>query len=207
MSSLKRFVIALLLPGNVAGLILRGRQVWSSVSLNPGFFATPNPTVASATSNLDALEAAEAAVPHGGPPAVASRNLKRGAVESDFNVFKAYLLAMCLANPGMANAYITAAGLQEGKVNRPPKAFLAAKMGKIPNQIVLRAKAVAKRSVSYCWVYSLDGGKTWVTIGTTTEANTSLLNSTPMTTYMFRIQTTIKQTTSAWSQTITFTTP
>jgi hypothetical protein len=207
MSSLKRFVIALLLPGNVAGLILRGRQVWSSVSLNPGFFTTPNPTAASATSNLDALEAAEALVPHGGPPAVANRNLKRGAVESDFKVFKAYLLAMCLANPGMANAYITASGLQEAKVTRPQKAFLAAKMGKIPNQIVLRAKAVAKRNVSYCWVYSLDGGKTWVTIGTTTEANTSLLNSTPMTTYMFRIQTTIKQTTSAWSQTITFTTP
>ncbi len=207
MAKLKRFVIALLLPNNVAALILYGRQVWSSVSLNAGLFASPNPTVASATANLDALQAAEALVPHGGPPAVAARNLKQAAVESDFKVFKAYLAALCVANPGQAEAMITAATLHQGKVTRPQKPFLAAKMGKIPNQIVLRAKAVAKRSVSYCWQFSLNGGQSWVTIGTTTEANTSFLNSTPLTAYMFRIQTTIKQTTSAWSQTITFTTP
>jgi hypothetical protein len=206
MAKLKRFVIALLLPNNVAGLILYGRQVWSSVSLNPGLLPNPNPTVAAATANLDALQTAEALVPHGGPPAVASRNLKQTAVESDFKVFKAYLLALCLANPGLADAMITAATLRQGKVTRAQKPFLAAKMGKIPNQIVLRAKAVARRSVSYCWQFSLDGGKTWVTIGTTTEANTSLLNSTSLTAYMFRIQTTIKQTTSAWSETISFTT-
>jgi hypothetical protein len=207
MARLKKFVIALLLPGNVAALILYGRQVWSSVSLNPGLFATPNPSVASATANLDALQAAEALVPNGGPPAVATRNLKQAAVESDFKVFKAYLLALCVANPGTAQAMIAAATMHEGKVTRPQKPFLAAKMGKIPNQIVLRAKAVAKRAVSYCWQFSSDNGKTWTTIGTTTEANTSFLNSTPATAYMFRIQTTIKQTTSAWSQTISFTTP
>jgi hypothetical protein len=53
----------------------------------------------------------------------------------------------------------------------------------------------------------LDGGTTWVTIGTTTEANTSLLGTTPLTTYLFRFQSTVKQTMSAWTQTITFTTP
>jgi hypothetical protein len=52
----------------------------------------------------------------------------------------------------------------------------------------------------------MDGGKTWVTIGTTTEAHASLLGTVPLTTYLFRFQSTIKQTTSAWSQTITFTT-
>jgi hypothetical protein len=207
MASFKRFVIALLLPGNVAALILYGRQVWSSVSLNAGLLPTPSPTIASATGNLDALQAAEALVPHGGPVASTERDLKRAAVEADFKAFKAYVLALCLANPTMGDALIAASGLREGKVNRPPKAFLAASMGKIQNQIILRAKAVARRGVCYAWEYSLDGGKTWVTIGTTTEANTGLLNSTPLTAYMFRFQTTIKQTTSAWSQTITFTTP
>jgi hypothetical protein len=207
MEKFKRFIIALLLPRNVAALILYGRQVWSSVSLNAGLIPSPSPTVAAATTNLDALQAAEALVPHGGPTAVPERNLKQAVVESDLKTFKACVLAMCLANPVMADAYIAASGLHQGKVTPRQKAFLAASMGKIPNQIILRAKAVARRGVSYCWAYSLDGGKTWVIIGTTTEANTSLLGSTPLTAYMFRIQTTIKQTTSAWSQTITFTTP
>jgi hypothetical protein len=205
MAKFKRFVIALLLPGNVAALILYGRQIWSTVSLHPAYFPTPNPSVASATANLDLLQAAEALVPHGGTTAVADRNLKQGVVESDLKTFKAYLLALCLANPGMAEAFIAAAGLHEGKRTLPAKPFLAARMGKVPNQVILRAKAVAKRSVSYCWQYSLDG-KTWLTIGTTTVANTSLLGTTPLTAYMFRFQSTIKQTTSAWSETITFTT-
>ena len=122
MAKFKRFIIALLLPSNVAALIIFGRQVWAAIALHTGYFATPNPTVMSATATLDALQAAEAALPHGGT--VEDRNLK-----------------------------------------------------------------------------------TWTTIGTTTEANTSLLGSTPLTTYMFRFQSTIKQTTSAWSATVTFTTP
>jgi hypothetical protein len=207
MAKIKRFVIALLLPGNVAALILYGRQVWSCVSLHPTYFPTPSPPIATATANLDALQAAEALVPHGGSSAVEERDLKQGVVESDLKAFKAYLLALCLANPAMADAFIAAAGLQQGKRTPFAKPFLAARMGKIPNQVILRAKAVANRSVSYCWQYSTDGGKTWLTIGTTTVAHTSLLNTTPLTTYLFRFQSTVKQVTSAWSQTITFTTP
>jgi hypothetical protein len=206
MAKFKRFIIALLLPGNVASLILYGRQVWSAISLHPAYFPTPNPTIASATANLDALQAAEALVPHGGPAAVTDRNLKQAAVENDLKAAKAYLLGLCFANPGLADAMITAAGLRQGKRVSPAKAFLAASMGEIPNQVILRAKAVARRNVSYCWQFSLDGGKSWVTIGITTEANTSLLGTTPLTTYLFRFQTTIKQTTGAWSQTISFTT-
>jgi len=207
MAKFKRFVIALLLPDNVAALIVYGRQVWSAVSLHPAYFPTPSPTVLSATANLDALQAAEALVPHGGPPAVADRNLKQAAVEADLKALKAYLLGLCAANPALAAAMIAASALHERKTSPHTKPFLSARMGPSPNQIILRAKAVARRGVCYSWQFSLDGGKTWLTIGTTTEANTSLLGSTPLTTYLFRFQSTIKQTTSAWSQTISFTTP
>jgi hypothetical protein len=206
MAKFKRFILALLLPGNVASLILYGRQVWSAVSLHPNYFPTPNPTVAGATGNLDALQAAEALLPNGGSPAVKERNLKQAAVDADFKALKAYVLAQCMANPAEAEAIIAASGLHERKKAAYTKPFLAARMGPEQNQIVLRAKAVAPRGVSYCWQFSLDG-KVWVTIGTTTEAHTSFSGSTPLTAYVFRFQATIKQTASAWSQTITFTTP
>jgi hypothetical protein len=206
MAKFKRFILALLLPGNVASLILYGRQVWSAVSLHSNYFPTPNPTVAAATANLDALQTQEALVPHGGPPAVKERNLKQAAVEADFIALKAYVLAQCLANPAEAEAIIAAANLRERKKSAYTKPFLAARMGPEQNQIVLRAKAVARRGVSYCWQYSLNG-TVWVTIGTSTVANTSFFGSTPLTAYLFRFQATIKQTASAWSQTVSFTTP
>ena len=107
----------------------------------------------------------------------------------------------------VTDAVLAAFGLPERKTSPRAKPFLSARMGPTQNEIILRAKAVARRGVSYGWQLSLDGGQAWVTIGTTTEAHTSLLGSTPLTTYLFRFQSTIKQTTSAWSQTIRFTTP
>ena len=206
MAKFKRFVIALLLPGNVAALILYGRQVWSAVSLHPAYFPTPNPTIASATANLDALEAAEALVPHGGTPAVADRNLKQGVVESDLKVFKAYLLALCLASPALADALIAppACTRGRGRRSRSPSsrpAWARSRTSHPPGE--------GRRQEERLLLLAILAGRrqTWVTIGTTTVANTSLLGTTPLTTYLFRFQSTIKQTTSAWSQTITFTTP
>ena len=207
MAKFKRFVIALLLPQNVAALIIFGRQVWAAVAANAAYFVTPSPSVAAATANLDALEQAEALVPHGGTPAVAARNLKQAAVETDLKMFKAYLLALCMLSPALAEAMIAASCLRMGKATPRSKPFLSAKMGAAPHQIILRAKAVAKRAVSYLWQYSLDGGTTWVTIGTSTDASTIFLDATPKTAYLFRFQATIKQTTIAPSQSIPFTTP
>jgi hypothetical protein len=207
MAKFKRFVIALLLPTNVAALILFGRQVWAAVLANVGYFAAPSPTVAAATANLDALEQAEAAIPHGGPLAVANRNLKQAVVETDLKTFKAYLLALCMLNPGLAEAMIAASCLRQGRATTRSKAFLAAKMGAAPHEVILRAKSLAKRGVSYLWQYSLDNGTTWVTIGTSTDASTIFAGATPKTAYLFRYQATIKQTTMAPSQSIPFTTP
>jgi hypothetical protein len=207
MAKFKRFVIALLLPSNVAALIIFGRQVWAAIAANAAYFATPSPTVAAATANLDALEQAEALVPHGGPPAVAARNLKQAAVETDLKTFKAYLLGLCMLSPALAEAMIVASCLRQGRTTPRSKPLLAAKLGAAPHQIVLRAKAVAKRGVAYLWQYSIDGGATWVNIGTSTEANTIFTGATPKTAYLFRYQATIKQTTSAPSQPISFTTP
>ncbi len=71
-----------------------------------------------------------------------------------------------------------------------------------PGEVIVRAKAV--KGASYEWQYSLDGGKTWIAMGTTTVANTTLLGMTVATTVMFRFRTTVKKTTSDWSPTISF---
>jgi hypothetical protein len=75
-------------------------------------------------------------------------------------------------------------------------------MGSVPGLIVILAKAV-KRGAAYEWQYSTDGGKTWVAMGITTVADTTLLGATPGTTYSFRFRTTRKAATSDWSMVAT----
>ncbi len=70
-----------------------------------------------------------------------------------------------------------------------------------PGEVLVRAKAVLR--ASYEWQYSLDG-KTWLAMGTTTVANTSLLGMTVGTTVWFRFRTTVKKTTSDWVPPISF---
>ena len=82
---------------------------------------------------------------------------------------------------------------------------LAALMAPVtPGEVLVRAKAVKGRA-SYEWQYSIDGGKTWLAMGTTTVANTSLPGMTAGAALMFRFRTTVKKTTSDWSATVSFT--
>jgi hypothetical protein len=53
-------------------------------------------------------------------------------------------------------------------------------------------------------VFSPDGGKTWVSAGTTTVADTTVLGLTAGTMYLFRVQTTLARTTGDWSQQLAF---
>jgi hypothetical protein len=72
-------------------------------------------------------------------------------------------------------------------------------MGKAPQEVVLRAKA-AKGHAVYEWQSSSDGGKTWIALAPTTQANTTLSGLTLGVAYQFRFRTTVKRVTSDWSQ-------
>jgi hypothetical protein len=106
-------------------------------------------------------------------------------------------------NPGQAATIIESAGLFQKLVTLPKKPILAAVMAPVtPGEVLVRARAVKR--ASYEWMYSLDGGKTWLPMGTTTVANTSLLGMTVGTTVLFRFRTTVKKTTSDWSPALSF---
>jgi hypothetical protein len=77
-------------------------------------------------------------------------------------------------------------------------------MSATPGEVLLETKAVAKRGVSYEWQYSMDGGKTWIAIAISSEANVSVPGLTPGTTYLFRYRTWIKKVASDWSQYLSF---
>jgi hypothetical protein len=196
----KKNPIALNLPEVAALLIVYGRHVVQEMTNNP-WFPSPEPPLATVTADLDALEASEATVLSGTRGTAALRDLDRAAVESDLVGLKGHVGAVVAKNPAQAVAIIESAGMSPKRYTRPDKPDLAAVMGPVPGQAVVRAKAVG-RGAAYEWQSSADGGKTWVAMGLTTVARTSLPGLVQGTTYLFRFRATFRNVTRDWSQSV-----
>jgi hypothetical protein len=198
----KKFPIALNLPSIVALLIILGRHIVQMMSQS-SWFAAPNPAptppLATVTSHLDSLEAAEALAKGPAKGAAAARDVAQKVVEDDLSGLKAYVAMIIAMNIAQALAIMEAAGMTPKRFTPRHKALLALLMGAAPGQILMEAKAVGK-SAAYEWQYSTDGAKTWTAMNMTNVAHTALLGATAGTTYSFRFRTTQKNVTTDWCQ-------
>ena len=190
--------IALNLPDPVPELIVFGRHVVLCMTNNLNF-PSPNPPLALVSQHIDELEAAEVAAQARTKGAAAVRNAKRKVVESDLGLLKGYVGWVASQSPDPI-AVIESAGMSAKQFSNPKKPPLQATMGPAPGQVVVRARAAGKGSVAYEWQFSADGGQTWIAIGLTNGANTSVSGLTVGKTYLFRFRTTMKNVTSDWSQ-------
>jgi len=204
MRTTKHRVIALNLPNVVALVIVYGRHVVLAMTNNT-WFPTPNPPLVNVAADLDALESSEVTARSGAKGTAAARDIRRKTVEDDLAALKAYVQSVVNQNPpDKAVAIIQSAGMSPKQFTLRQKLPLAALMGPLPGEVLVRAKAAGKRA-AYEWQYSADGGKTWIAMGTTTVAETSVLGLVVGTTYLFRFRVTLKKVTGDWSQTISFT--
>jgi len=202
MATTQRFSISLKLPSIVALLGAYGRHVVLSMTNNK-WFPSPTPPLATVSSDLDALDAAETLAKGGAKGTASARNTKKKPVVNDIHGLKGYVEIIANENAGQEIEIIESAGFTAKPPARRNKPPLRAFMGPLPGEVILRAKAVGKRA-AYEWQVSSDGGKTWVSFATTTVADTSILNLTPGQTYCFRFRSTVKKTTSDWVQPISF---
>jgi hypothetical protein len=198
----KKNPIALNLPQIVALLIVYGRHIVQAMTNNP-WFPSPTPPLATVTTDLNALEAAEATALTRAKGSASARDLAQRTVETDLTGLKAYTSSVVALSPAQAAAIIESAGMAPKRVAPRNKPQLAVAMGATPGEGVLRAKAVG-RGAAYEWQYSSDGGKTWAAIGITTVANTTVMGLSAGTVYLFRFRTTRKKVTGDWSQTVSF---
>lgn len=196
----KRHFIVLDLPQAVALLIVFGRHVVQKMTNNV-WFPSPDPALATVTDHLDKLEASEAKAKDRGKGVAAARDDDEKVVVADLKDLRAYVAKIVNQNPGFEATIIESAGMKEKASTKRWKPNLAAFLGPSQGQIRVEAKAVGK-GVAYEWQYSTDGGTTWVTMGTTTVARTSLFGATAGTTYHVRFRTTRRSTTSDWSASV-----
>jgi hypothetical protein len=201
MNGTKVPLIALKLPRVVALLILFVQHVVQAMT-NSSWFTGLTALLAQTTADLAALQAAQVVALTLAKGAAAVRNDKKKAVVDDLFLLKSAVTTLVNQNPGQAATIITAAGFFLKKYTTRSTPNLRARTTVTPGEVLVRAKAI--RGAAYEWQMSSDGGKTWVSMGTTTVSDTSTTGLTVGGSYVFRFRTTVKRATSDWSPPLPF---
>jgi hypothetical protein len=118
-------------------------------------------------------------------------------------VLRVYVQTVADQNPDSGPAIIQSAGMAVKKLaSRPPRVF-AAFAGAVPGTVKIVAPSAGHRA-SYDWQYATDG-TTWVFLGCTLQARTTMTNQSPGTMLHLRYRTTTRAGQAAWSAPIMFT--
>jgi hypothetical protein len=198
--SVNRSLVTLNLPRRVPALITYVQAVLAALTNNANF-PTPVPALSALSAALTALQSAESQALSRLKGAVVARNDKKAALVALLQQLRNYIQTAADANPETSAAVIQSAGLPVKKVPvHKPRTF-EAKQGAVSGSVEVTAATVARRA-SYVWGYSTDGGKTWIEVGPTLQAKTTISGLTAGTTVQFRYRGVTKTGAADWSQPI-----
>ena len=175
-----------------------GRFIVTSMTGNANF-PTPNPTLASVTTNINALETAYIAARGGGHDETAVMYAREAALVLSLEALLFYVQPIANANPANADAIILSAGM---RVKRPPSArlngFRLALTGS-PGEVILRT--IYEPHASFIWQKTLTPlvEESWQTMHMGTQGKFLVTGLTRGTLYFFRVAMVDKNGQNPWS--------
>jgi hypothetical protein len=197
-------IASLKLPATkVPALITYAQGIVKGMTGNTSF-PNPVPTLASVTAAINDLQTAETAALARTKGAVATRNEARTALVVLLEQLKAYIQAAADASPENGASIIQSAGVAVRKTPTHPARIFEATPGDVSGVAKVVAPAAARRA-SYEWEYSLDGGKTWVTLPSTLQAKTSVTGLASGTAVQFKYRPVTKTGEGNWSPAVSVT--
>jgi len=170
-TSVPSILVTLALPVPVAALIVKVTAIANAMAANKTAFPSPIPALATVTAHIAALTAAQAAI-HAHTGTVAERETTRKVVIADAHQLRVYVQQQVNANPEQASVIAEDATMTLRKPSTRHKSDLVTKQ-----TVTGSVKGVAKATKggrSYGWQYSTDGGKTWLSVLPTTQANVTI---------------------------------
>lgn len=197
----QRSIVSLKLPRAVDPLITHAQRIVASVTDNPHLPAPiPAPWILSkAVADLQTAQTATLARTMG---TVEARDEKRWVLMSLLEQLRGCVQVAADADPENADAIIASTGLSVRKrAARAPRVF-SATPGTASGEVKVIGPA-AERDASYEWLYSVDGGRSWLDTPPTLQASTRIVGLTPGTSVMFSYRATTRRGTGAWSQPVT----
>jgi hypothetical protein len=195
-------LVLLKLPIPVPKLIVRANAIVTAVGNAKGtYFPSPSPALASVTTHVGTLATCESNLKsrvNGGTVAV--RDAARKAVIIDLKQLRSYVTQIADADPDHASVIADAAAMYIRTQTHPEKPPLAVKhlaIGVV--QVIAKATLGGKAND---WQYSTDGGKTWISVPSTTKAKTVITGLQSGVTTMFRQRALTKNGVQDWGQPI-----
>jgi len=187
----------------------RAKLMKKGLEDSAALFPDPNPPLPVFSDQIAATDEAQVVAAKGGKGMAAARDVQLGLLWGMMMSELVYIQS--IADTGNADASVStlrAGGVEIAAFPQHDKAILAAAPGPAPGSVVLAANAGALlgdnrwRKHFFSWEYTTDG-ETFITMPSTSEANTTLTGLTPLTTVGFRVAvTTSKGVRGAWSQVI-----
>jgi hypothetical protein len=183
--SMHRTLVVTKLPRSVPPLLSAARAIVAAMSGNPSFLR-PDPTLATVTAAILALNDAETALQSKTRGTRAARDERRRALRARLDELRLYVQRVANADPENAVAIIESAGMSVKRRAVQVKPPFAVKAGSVSGSVALRAIAAGDRA-RYEWQSSLDRAE-WRDASATNRANTVIANLIPGKTYWFRIR-------------------
>jgi hypothetical protein len=180
----RRTVATLQFPHTVLALIALAKAIVQALTGNKSF-PNPDPPLATVTSAIADLEAAQALVQTRAKGAVQARDTKRAALVALLRGLRASIQKVADADLAHAPELIASAGLRARRVAVRARRIFAAKHGPLSGSVSLVSPSGGKRA-GYEWQYSADGGKTWQEARATLRGSTAITGLVPGSTYLFR---------------------
>jgi hypothetical protein len=184
LNPIHRTVATLKFPHAILALTTLARAIVQALTGNTSF-PNPDPPLATVTSAIADLEAAQGVVQTRAKGAVQARSTKRASLVALLRGLLAYVQKVADADLGHAPELIASAGMRARKMAARPKRVFAAKHGTLSGSVSLVSPTGGKRA-GYEWQYSIDGGKTWQEARATLRAATTITGLVPGSAYLFR---------------------
>jgi hypothetical protein len=195
-----KIIVVLKLPNTVAAFIIRATAIHDAMAANSKTYPSPPLVLTTYATHISALSAAETLAKTRAAGAVAARITAQKQVSTDIGELQGYVQSVVNADPTDADSLAQQAGMFVHAYTHPAKPPLAVKQT-LTGVVHVVAKAI-KGAKTNDWQYSVDGGKTWLSVPSTTSANTTITGLTPGVLVSYRQRPITKAGPQDWSQPI-----
>jgi hypothetical protein len=193
-------------------VMARAKGMANGYQNNAAIFVTPVPTIAALEAQIAVVDKAQALVATRVYGAAAARDFETGVLMGLLDNGLVYVqgIADSAQNYDKAVTIIQAAGLVVAGRPARTKAILTVRQAMPGAPVVLDANVgvltnQSKKHRFFGWQYTADGGKTFVSLPTTSTGRTVVMGLTALTTYGFRVNVTLSDgVPHPWSQIVDF---
>jgi hypothetical protein len=182
--------------------IAKVKLVRQSMDGNSWFPAPPVDVTVGGTfdNNISDLDAAETKALTRVIGAAQDRDVKKGVVDGNLNLLKAYVQSVADANPKEAEAIIISGGFDVKHIGKADKDDLSVKPKKGESGTMIARARKVEGTIANLWEYTIDDGVNWNELEATSKCSTEITGLTPGDTIIVRHRPILRKGKGTWIQ-------